>query len=106
MKIQYFFILIFASLFFSCQSKETKPKETIKTEKQQTGIVQKTYKLDQFKQSCCIKIVDYSLKKIDGLEKIEADVKNQTLSVWYDSSKCDEAKIQEAINKTPYKIVK
>ena len=74
-------------------------------QQEQNNIIKKTYKLKGFKQNCCTGIVNYALKEVDGFIKSEAQVKSQELTVWYDSKKCDEAAITEAINKTPYKVI-
>jgi copper chaperone CopZ len=77
-----------------------------KTEGQfQTSIVQKSYRLKGFKQSCCFGIVEYALKEVKGYQKSEANVKKQELTVWFDSKRCSEVEIKNAINQTAYKIV-
>lgn len=68
-------------------------------------MVQKTYKLKGFKQSCCTGIVEYSLKEVKGYIKSKANVKQQELTVWYNPTLCKEKAIKDAINKTAYKII-
>lgn len=67
--------------------------------------VKKTYKLKEFKQSCCSAIVEYSLKEVKGYIKSEVDMKKQEITVWFDSSKSKEKEIKKAINRTAYKII-
>lgn len=68
-------------------------------------IVKTEYYSEKLTQSCCIAIVEYSLKKADGYEKLEANLEKRLLTVWYDANKTNAEKIREAINKTPYKAV-
>jgi len=68
-------------------------------------IVKTEYYAEKLTQSCCIGIVEYSLKKVDGYEKLEANTEKRLLTVWYDANKTNAEKIKEAINKTPYKAV-
>lgn len=68
--------------------------------------VKKTYQLEKFTQSCCAGIVEYSLKKhVKGFIKAISNTKKGQITVWYDSSKSTSKEVQEAINKTPYKVV-
>ncbi|UTW66531.1 heavy-metal-associated domain-containing protein [bacterium SCSIO 12643] len=64
-------------------------------------IVQKTYRLQGFKQSCCSGIINFSLEEVEGYIKL----KHQQVTVFYDESKCTEEQIKAAINQTPYKIL-
>jgi len=68
-------------------------------------IVQKTYRLKGFKQSCCSGIINFSLEEVEGYIKSEFDLKHQQVTVFYDESKCTEEQIKAAINQTPYKIL-
>ncbi|RAJ82308.1 copper chaperone CopZ [Chitinophaga dinghuensis] len=68
-------------------------------------IKQAEYYVEKLTQGCCVGIVEYSLKKVDGYLRSEADVAKRQLVVWYDANKTSEGKIQEAIDKTPYKAV-
>jgi len=100
-------LIIFMAMLLTTLNIEaqTQVKSNTKSKVVQNNSVQKKYKLKGFKQSCCTGIVAYSLSKVEGYLKSEADVKNQELRVWYDTSICTEKKIKEAINKTPYKII-
>ena len=75
----------------------------VKSTQVEKKIVKTEYYAEKFTQSCCIAIVEYSLKKADGYEKLEANTKKRLLTVWYDANKTNAEKIREAINKTPYK---
>jgi len=77
-----------------------------KTEINTNNIIQTKYKLKGFKQSCCVGIVEYSLKEVKGIIKLKANMKDQELTVWFDITNCKEEEIKKAINKTSYKIVK
>lgn len=111
MKIQKIFITIIlcVSISITCLGIEkeiasndsTQAKEVAKT-----SIEKKTYKLKDFKQSCCIGILNYSLKEVEGYIKSKANVETQELTVWYDYQKCTEEAIIKAINKTRYKVIK
>ncbi|WP_196890836.1 heavy-metal-associated domain-containing protein [Aureivirga marina] len=105
MKFQNILFLILISLSVSCQTSETTKKKQTKVEKTENQIIQKTYTLKNFNKSCCIGIVAYSLKKVDGFKKSEANTKKQQITVWYEKQRCNETEIKNAINKTPYKIV-
>ena len=65
-----------------------------------------TYQQNGFNQSYSGEIVNYSLKELPGFVKSETNVKNQEITIWYDTGKSKEADIKAAINKTAYKIVK
>ena len=97
-------VLFSILLLTSCESK-AQTKTDLKTETVTSNTIEKTYKLKEFKQSCCSGIVEYSLKEVEGYIKSKANVKNQELTVWFDKTKCTEKDIKKAINKTPYKIV-
>jgi copper chaperone CopZ len=77
----------------------------VKSTQVQKKIVKTEYYSEKLTQSCCIAIVEYSLKKVDGYEKLEANTEKRLLTVWYDANKTNAEKIKEAINKTPYKAV-
>ncbi len=102
-KITTLVLLSFLALT-SCESKG-QTKVDSKTESIVSNTIEKTYKLKEFKQSCCTGIVEYSLKEVAGYIKSKANVKNQELTVWFAKTKCTEKDIKRAINKTPYKIV-
>ncbi|WP_040280028.1 heavy-metal-associated domain-containing protein [Psychroserpens damuponensis] len=101
-------LILFSSLLLTtCVGiSQTKTDSEVKTETNQNKTIKKTYQLKRFKQSCCTGIVEFSLKKVKGYISSKANVKNQQLTVWFDSSKTTEKQIKEAINKTPYKIEK
>ncbi|WP_418513571.1 hypothetical protein [Corallibacter sp.] len=63
--------------------------------------------LKKFTQSCCTGIVEYSLKKnVKGFIKAVSNTKKGQITVWYDSTKSTNKEVKEAINKTPYKVIK
>ena len=64
----------------------------------------RVYTLKAFKQSCCVNIVEYSLREQEGFLRLEADVKKQELTVWFDPDKSKEEAIRKAINQTGYTI--
>jgi len=69
--------------------------------------VKKTYQLEKFTQSCCTGIVEYSLKKnVKGFIKAVSNTNKGQITVWYDSTKSTNKEVKEAINKTPYKVIK
>ena len=72
---------------------------------EQENIIQRTYKLHKFTQTCCARIIEYSLKEVEGFIKHESDVKKQEITVWFNSSLCSEQDIKDAINKTSYRII-
>lgn len=76
-----------------------------KTLQTQKKIVKTEYYAEKLTQSCCVGIVEYSLKKVNGYEKLEANTEKRLLTVWYDANKTNADKIMEAINKTPYKAI-
>ncbi|RFS26724.1 hypothetical protein DVR12_02760 [Chitinophaga silvatica] len=63
------------------------------------------YYVEKLTQGCCVGIVEYSLKKVDGYIKSTANVEKRQIIVWYNTHITTEAKIREAIDKTPYKAV-
>lgn len=73
--------------------------------KQDKSIIKRTYKLKKFTQSCCVMMIEYSLKEVSGFIKQESDIKHQEITVWFDSEKCQEQDIKDAINKTSYTII-
>ena len=99
--------ILYLSLFISCQgiSQQIDPLSNAASKETNSSlIVKKIYHLHGFNQSCCVGIVNYSLKEINGYIKSKANVQKQELAVWYNSLQCKEAVIQEAINKTGYTI--
>jgi len=62
-------------------------------------------KLDQFKSECCVGLVAYTLREVEGVRKYEANVKNQEMRVWYDPSEVSLQEIIDAVNQTPYKVL-
>lgn len=72
---------------------------------QQQEIIKRTYKLKKFTQSCCARILEYSLKEVEGFIKHESNIKNQEITIWFNSNTCKEQDIKDAINKTSYKII-
>lgn len=64
------------------------------------------YHVEKLSQTCCVAIVAYALKKVDGYMRYEVNVEKRQLSVWFDADKTSELQIRQAINKTPYKAVK
>ncbi|WP_294822811.1 mercuric transporter MerT family protein [uncultured Flavobacterium sp.] len=66
-------------------------------------VAKSVFKVEKMTQSCCVGIIEYSLKDIEGYIKCEADVKARKLTVFYDANKTTKKKVLEAINKTPYK---
>lgn len=66
-------------------------------------IVKTSFKIEKMTQSCCVGIIEYSLKEVRGYVKSEADVNTRILTVHYDSDATTKKKILDAINKTPYK---
>lgn len=99
-------LILFGILSIISFELKSQTNTKFKTEIVTNNTIKKTYKLKDFKQSCCIGIVEYSLKEVTGFIKSEANVKSQEISVWFDKTKCTEKDIKEAINKTPYKITK
>lgn len=92
----------------SCKGKaQTKVSENTSTPTKLTSNkkASKTYKLKGFNKACCIGIVNYSLKEVDGFLRSEADVKKQEITVWYNEDKCSEKAIKKSINKTGYTII-
>lgn len=106
--------IIYITLFFCLQvvvsctgNAQTKTAEKTGklTELTANKKVSRTYKLKGFNKACCIGIVNYSLKEVDGFLRSEADVKKQEITVWYTEGKCSEKTIKESINKTGYTII-
>ncbi|MCC4227140.1 heavy-metal-associated domain-containing protein [Zunongwangia profunda] len=110
MKTLYKFLVIafLSSLALSCNEKQKKTyKQNINESKVAVDTVKKTYQLKKFNQSCCKNIVEFSLKrKVEGFIKSESDTEKGQVTVWFDNQKNTEKDIEEAINKTPYKIEK
>lgn len=101
---QLIYIALFSIIgFTACQSQTTK-KENTKTENTTINI-SKTYTLKGFNKSCCVGIVNYALKEVDGFAKAETNVAKQQITVWFNSEKTNEANIKKVINKTAYKII-
>lgn len=63
---------------------------------------QYTYKVEKLTQSCCVGIIEYSLKKVKGYIKCSPDVKNHEITVWFDSTVTNKEDIRKAISKTGY----
>ncbi|WP_086030421.1 heavy-metal-associated domain-containing protein [Tenacibaculum holothuriorum] len=101
--IKIIMLLIGVLFFTSCESK-SQTKSELKTKTVANNTVEKTYKLKGFNQSCCIGIVNYSLKEVNGFVNLKANVKKSEITVWFDKTKCAESEIKKAINKTSYKI--
>ncbi|APD06024.1 hypothetical protein UJ101_00477 [Flavobacteriaceae bacterium UJ101] len=91
-------------LFIGCGESNAQQTITETSKQQSKNLTKRTYTLQNFKQSCCSKIVDYSLKEVEGYIKSEANIDHQQITVWYDSSKATEDQIKQAINQTAYKI--
>lgn len=72
---------------------------------EQSTTVKKTYKLKKFTQSCCSKLVEFGLKEVDGYIKSKSNTDKSEITVWYDSSKCTEKEIINAINSTGYTVL-
>lgn len=61
-----------------------------------------TFKVEKLTQSCCIGIIEYSVKNIKGFKKLKADVKAKEVTVWFDPKETTKTKIKEAIDKSGY----
>jgi len=59
-------LLVFIFLSLSFYEGKGQTEVTSKTESVKNNIIQKTYYLKGFKQSCCTGIVNYSLKEVIG----------------------------------------
>lgn len=71
----------------------------------QPGVVQRTYTLKNYSRPCCPNLMDYVLEEVDCFIQSRSDTEAQTLAVWFDSTKCNEQEIKDAINETQYSIV-
>lgn len=61
-----------------------------------------TYTIEKLTQSCCVGIIEYSVKDLKGFKKLKANVKAKEVTVWYDPKETTKAKIKEAIDKSGY----
>ncbi|AZQ62738.1 copper chaperone [Flammeovirga pectinis] len=99
-------IIIISSLLLatvtSCTTSTKKHETEIVVTTEQT---QKTFKLKKFKSSCCVGIVQYSLKELDGFIMMKPNLDKSEITVWYDQNKSSEKEIVKAINTTPYKVI-
>lgn len=97
--------LLLLLLPYASQAKNLEiPKaQSITLLQEKERVVKSVFKIEKMTQSCCVGIIEYSLKDIEGYIKCEADVKARKLTVFYDANKATKKKVLEAINKTPYK---
>ena len=82
-----------------------KQSTSFNTIDQEENIIKRTYKLKKFTQSCCAKMIEYSLNEVNGFIKQESDIKHQQITVWFNTKLCSEEDIKNAINKTTYTII-
>lgn len=61
-----------------------------------------SYKIEKMTQSCCVGIIEYSLKDLKGFKKLTADIKAREIVVWYNPKETSKTKIKEAIDKSGY----
>ena len=105
-KVNIAVIAVFSLIALISCANETISSNKPSSEVQQTTKVKRTYKLKKYTQSCCSRLVEYSLKEVDGYIKSESNTAKQEITVWFDTSKCSEKDIIEAINATGYTVIR
>ncbi len=97
-------LLVSIILFSANVSTYANPVLQVQTFKKQE-LTKRTYKLKNFKQSCCYNMVEFILQELEGYEKSEPNMEKQEITVWFNSEITTEKEIIEAINKTGYTVI-
>ena len=83
---------------------QTATNQNNKSKKVTKNIVQRTYKLKGFKQSCCYNMVEFTLQELKGYVKSKPNMTKQEITVWFNTDLNTEEEIIAAINKTGYTV--
>lgn len=78
-------------------------KENSLSEKKE--LTKRTYKLKDFKKSCCYNMVGFILQELEGYEKSEPNIEKQEITVWFNAEITTEEEVIAAINKTGYTVI-
>lgn len=68
-------------------------------------LTKRTYKLKDFKKSCCYNMVEFILQELEGYEKSEPNIEKQEITVWFNAEITAEEEVIAAINKTGYTVI-
>ncbi len=84
-------LTLLAPILVNAQSKKVEKREA-----------QASYRVEKFKQSCCSVLIEYSLKKVKGYHKMEADANKRLIIVWYNAIQTNPKILKEAIDRSGY----
>ncbi len=76
------------------------------TKSDKTKIETKTFSVEGMTCQNCVKAVESTLGKIDGVKKYEVDLKKGEAVVEFDPSKVKSENIEKEFEGTPYKVTK
>lgn len=103
------FTVIAAVTFISCGKSDNKTTESQDKDKKQTSEVKSnttdqkaTIQLPTIQCDQCKKNITKALKKVDGVNDFKIDVDGKVMTVAFDNSKTDLAKVENAITAAGY----
>jgi P-type Cu+ transporter len=76
------------------------------TKSDKTKIETKTFSVEGMTCQSCVKAVEKTLGKIDGVQKYEVDLEKGEAVVEYDPNKVKSKDIEKEFEDTPYKVTK